>query len=248
MLWCLIAWVQMQKQVRQMGSSLQMWPSPTWTQASWARSTSSVHIWRQMHRVWQTKCFCQGNGLCLVFCATLVLGVENWLVKEDGSERREETRCKDLSGSREALRCCMELRGGRGHPRELQAVQDSGGSSLGHPSTGIFMSCTLTKPLHFLPPAPQPSRRLQPAKVQICKTPFIKASLWTIPSSDMCVAHSFSSFQSSLKCHLTHHPFKSAPLSPSSQFAVNFSSPLLSFASPKSSYHLLTQRGPACPP
>lgn len=151
MLWCLIAWVQMQKQVRQMGSSLQMWPSPTWTQASWARSTSSVHIWRQMHRVWQTKCFCQGNGLCLVFCATLVLGVENWLVKEDGSERREETRCKDLSGSREALPGLEMLHGA---PRRQGPPQGAAGCAG---FRGLILGSPQHKDLHVTHPHKAPS-------------------------------------------------------------------------------------------
>lgn len=91
------------------------------------------------------------------------IGYRELAVKEDGSERREESRCKDLSGSREALpglemlhgtlRGCGSPQahlGGRSHPRELQDVQDSAGSSLGHPSTGILMSSRLTKTLHFL--------------------------------------------------------------------------------------------------
>lgn len=57
-----------------------------------------------MHGAWQTMWFCQGNGLCLLFCATLKgIRYRELAVKEDDSERREETRCKDLSGSREAL-------------------------------------------------------------------------------------------------------------------------------------------------
>lgn len=39
--------------------------------------------------------FYQENGLCLVFWVTLLSGTENWLMKEEGSERREETRFRE---------------------------------------------------------------------------------------------------------------------------------------------------------
>lgn len=73
----------------------------------------------------------------------------------------------------------------------------------------------LTMLPHFLPPTPQPSRRLQPAQVQVCKTLLLlmllsgthlpQIHMWPTPSPPSNL----------LKCHLlSHHPFKIATCFP----------------------------------
>lgn len=158
---------------------------------------------------------------------TLLSGIESWLEKEECSESRGDQvqgNCvplQDHSGSREALPGLGRARGAlrvygplqahpgpRSHLRELQALWDSGGLSLGPP---------LPRDPHLIPshsapslPALCPHLAIRPQAIQIhsCKkkTSNFNETL-NVPSLHSCVASSLTSFRSLLKCHLlNNHP------------------------------------------
>lgn len=115
-----------------------------------------------------------------------------------------------------AQRGCGSLQaypGSRSHLRKLQAVQDSGGSSLGRPRTRILMSSTLTKPLHFLPLNPQEdfnqpkSKFVKPLLLKLLPGMCLpQLCLWLTPPPPSNLRSNVTSLTSLLKVQLFPQP------------------------------------------
>lgn len=124
-------------ETNQMEPSLKSWPCTNVVTGMGLNPPPGLEV----SLLWKAGHGCTEHGTSWVFTKRMAYGgVESWLLKKEGPEKREETIYRETlthcrhSGSREALERMpwggMDDPGppwGKSHLRELQALQDSGG-------------------------------------------------------------------------------------------------------------------------